>query len=394
MSSLPEVPVSLSVVSGVSEVSSADWDALVDDDDPFLEHAFLAALERTGCVGSGTGWEPCIVIARQGEQLVGAVPLYLKDGSMHEFIWDFAWAEGAHAAGIPYYPKLVAAVPFTPASGHRLLVHPAADRSKVVPMLVAGMRQLADETGASSIHVLFCREEELAELTPLGFAARSSFQFHWTNRAAPYADFEDYLGQFRSRMRKQVRHERAVVSSYGLRIVTASGAQLDDRDWDALYRFYRSTVDNYGNFAPLSPEFFAEIRRTHADRLLAVLAYSGNEPVAATTNFVRKTRLFGRYWGGATPLPMLHFELCFYRLIEYAVANQLQVFEGGAGGEQKLKRGLLPRRTHSAHWIRHRGLAAAIRDYLGREAATVDRQICEGMAHSPFARVSNETNRD
>ena len=226
MSPSPEVPVSLSVVSGVSEVPAADWDALVDDDDPFLEHAFLAALERTGCVGSGTGWEPCIVVARQGDQLVGAVPLYLKDESMHEFIWDFAWAQGAHAAGIPYYPKLVAAVPFTPASGHRLLVHPAADRSKVVPMLVAGMRQLADETGASSIHVLFCREEELADLTAQGFAVRSSFQFHWTNRATPYADFEDYLGQFRSRMRKQVRHERAAVSSYGLRIVTASGAQL------------------------------------------------------------------------------------------------------------------------------------------------------------------------
>jgi predicted N-acyltransferase len=394
MSSLSEVPVSLSVVSGVSEVAPADWDALVDDDDPFLEHAFLAALERTGCVGSGTGWEPCIVVARQGDRLVGAVPLYLKDESMHEFIWDFAWAQGAQSAGIPYYPKLVAAVPFTPASGHRLLVHPAADRSKVVPLLVTGMRQLADDAGASSIHVLFCREEELAELTPLGFAPRSSYQFHWTNRAAPCADFADYLGQFRSRMRKQVCHERAVVSGYGLRIVTAPGTQLDDRDWEALYRFYRSTVDNYGNFAALSPEFFAEIRRTHADRLLAVLAYRGKEPVAATTNFVRKNRLFGRYWGSAAPLPMLHFELCFYRLIEYAIANRLQVFEGGAGGEQKLKRGLLPRRTHSAHWIRHRGLAAAVRDYLGREAAEVDRQIREGMAHSPFARASNESNGD
>ena len=394
MSSLPEVPVSLSVVSGVREVSPADWDALVDDDDPFLEHAFLAALERTGCVGSGTGWEPCTVVARQGERLVGAVPLYLKDESMNEFVWDFAWAQGAHAAGIPYYPKLVAAVPFTPASGHRLLVHPAADRSQVVPMLVARMRQLADEAGASSIHVLLCRDEEVAELMPLGFAARSSFQFHWTNRAAPYADFEDYLGQFRSRMRKQVRHERVAVSSYGLRIVAASGEQLEDRDWDALYRFYRSTVDNYGNFAALSPEFFAEIRRTHADRLLAVIAYRGNEPVAATTNFVRKNRLFGRYWGCATPLPLLHFELCFYRLIDYAIANQLQVFEGGAGGEQKLKRGLLPRRTHSAHWIRHRGLAAAVRDYLGREAAEVDRQIRAGMVHSPFARVSHAPEGD
>lgn len=388
MSSLPDLPVSLSVVSGVMQVSAAEWDALVDDDDPFLEHGFLAALERTGCVGPGTGWEPCILLARQGDRLVGAVPLFLKDDSMHEFIWDFAWAHGAQAAGIPYYPKLVAAAPFTPAAGHRLLVHPAVARAIVVPALMAGMRRLADDTGASSIHVLFCRQEEVTELSAEGFVVRASHQFHWTNRTPPYADFDDYLGRFTSRMRKQVRHERAVVSSYGLRIVAATGSELADQDWAALYRFYRSTVDNYGNVAALSPEFFAEIRRCHAHRLVAVLAYEGDSPVAATTNFMRKSRLFGRYWGTAAQLPMLHFELCFYRLIEFAIANGLSAFEGGAGGEQKLKRGLLPRRTYSAHWIRHRALATAIEDYVDREAAMVDEEIRLGIAHSPFARTA------
>jgi len=387
MPTTPAPPLSLSVLSGVTEVPAGDWDALVDDNDPFLEHAFLAALECSGSVGPGTGWEPRILVARQGPKLVGAVPLYLKDDSMGEFIWDFAWAHGAHSAGIPYFPKLVAAVPFTPAASHRLMVHPKAERSRVARALAKGLREVAEETGASSIHVLFCLEEELAELEPEGFVARASHQFHWTNRPGPYESFDDYLGEFRSRMRKQVRHERAVVADYGLRIVTSPGDQLDDRAWDALDRFYRSTVDRYGNIPSLTPAFFVEIRRTHADRLLAVLAYRGDEAIAGTINFMRGNRLCGRYWGSAEHLPMLHFELCFYRLIEHAIVNRLATFEGGAGGEQKLARGLLPRRTFSAHWIRHRGLAHAIGDYIVREAKAVQSEIHACLEHSPFVRT-------
>jgi hypothetical protein len=386
--SLPSAPpLSLSVLSGVAEMPAADWDALVDANDPFLEHAFLAALERSGSVGPGTGWAPRILVARQGTELVGAVPLYLKDDSMGEFIWDFAWAHGSHGAGIPYYPKLVAAVPFTPASSHRLMVHPKAERASVARALARGLRDVAEETEASSVHVLFCQEEELAALLPEGFVSRASYQFHWTNRPTPYPSFDDYLGEFRSRMRKQVRHERAVVDDYGLRIVTSPGNALDDRAWHALDRFYRSTVDRYANVASLTPAFFAEIRRTHADRLLAVLAYRGDEPIAATINFARGNRLCGRYWGSAHHLPMLHFELCFYRLIEHAIANGLAVFEGGAGGEQKLARGLLPQRTFSAHWIRHRGLASAVGDYIAREARAVEMEMSACLDHSPFARA-------
>ncbi len=379
--------LSLTVHSGVSDLAPADWDALVDGDDPFLEHAFLAALERSGSVGPDTGWEPRILVAHQGSRPVGAVPLYLKYDSMGEFIWDFAWAHGAQNAGIRYFPKLVAAAPFTPAGGRRLLVHPGADRHVVAATLGTGLRMVADKTGASSIHVLFCREDELALLAPAGFVARASYQFQWANRQPDrYRSFDDYLGEFRSRNRKQVRHERAVASSHGLRIVTALGSELDDRAWNALDRFYRSTVDQYGNVAFLTPAFFAEIRRTHAHRLLAVLAYRDDEPVAATTSFVRGKRLYGRYWGSAEPLPMLHFELCFYRLIEYAIAHGLDGFEGGAGGEQKLKRGLLPRRTFSAHWIRHRVLAQAIADYVEQEAETVREEMRAHLDSSPFAR--------
>jgi predicted N-acyltransferase len=191
----------------------------------------------------------------------------------------------------------------------------------------------------------------------------------------------------RSRNRKQIRHERNAVAGHGLRIVTASGDQLDRRDWTALDHCYRSTVVRYGNVASLTPEFFAEIERTHAHRLLAVLAYDGDEPIAATTNFTRGGRLFGRYWGSDRHHPLLHFELCFYRLIDHAIAQQLHTFEGGAGGEQKLKRGLLPQRTYSAHWIRHAGLARAVADYVAVEAEAVADEMSSSLAHSPLARL-------
>jgi predicted N-acyltransferase len=383
--------IRLSALTGVRAVEASAWNALVDADDPFLEHAFLAALEDSGSVGPGTGWEPHILVAYRGERLVGAVPLYLRDDSMAEFIWDFAWAYGARSAGIPYYPKLVAAIPFTPATSHRLLVHPDELRPAVVPALLAGMRAIADESRASSVHVLFCRPEEMEELRPAGFLPRASYQFHWTNRQpSPYRDFDDFLAGYRSRLRKQTRYERKVASEHGLRIVVAPGTDLDDRAWAALDRCYRQTVYQYGNVDYLTPDFFTRIRQTHAHRLLASLAYRGDEPVAATTNFLRGGRLCGRYWGSDLQLPMLHFELCYYRLIDYAIAQGYDRFEGGAGGEQKLKRGLLPQRTHSAHWIRHPGLRRAIADYVEREARDVAEEIRRCEEASPFARPSRQ----
>jgi uncharacterized protein len=386
LSVAPTEEIRVATLAGMVDVPAEAWNALVDDDDPFLEHAFLAALERSGSVGEGTGWEPRILVARQAGQVVGAVPLYLRQDSMGEFIWDFAWAYGARNAGIRYYPKLVAAVPFTPATGQRLLVHRNANRALVVGALVAAMRSEADACRASSIHVLFCRPDEARELVSAGFLSRASFQYHWSNpRTTPYHDFGDFLGTFRSRSRKQIRHERTLVGDYGLRIEVVPGTGLDDRAWAALDRHYRSTVDQYGNVASLTPAFFDEIRKHHANRLLAVLAYRGNEPIAATTNFIRGGRLFGRYWGADAHLPMLHFELCFYRLIEHAIATGVRTFEGGAGGDHKLKRGLLPERTYSAHWIRHPGLAQAVAQYVRYEGEDVDAQMRACMEASPYS---------
>jgi predicted N-acyltransferase len=383
----PATPIQVTTIAGVGTVPAPAWDALVDGDDPFLEHAFLVALEASGSVGPGTGWEPRIVLAHREGRLVGAVPLYLKHDSMAEFIWDFAWAHGALRAGLPYYPKLVAAIPFTPAASHRLLVHPEEERGRVVPALIAGLRRAADDNGASSIHVLYCRPEEVDELTPAGFMPRASFQLHWSNRTPePYRDFADFLADFRSRQRKQVRHERKVVDGHGLRIEVAPGPELDDRAWTALDRCYRATVYAYGNIDFLTPDFFVRIRRTHAQRLLAAIAYHDGEPVAAAMAFMRDGRLCGRYWGSVVPLPMLHFELCYYRLVEYAIAHGLARVEGGAGGAQKLKRGFLPARTYSAHWIRHAGLCRAVAGYLQAEREAIDEEMRLALAASPFAR--------
>jgi uncharacterized protein len=380
-------PIRVTTVAGVAAVPAAAWDELVDADDPFLEHAFLLALEESGSVGPGTGWQPHILLAHRGERLVGAVPLYLKHDSMAEFIWDFAWAQGAQRAGIRYYPKLVAAIPFTPAASHRLLVHPDEARTDVVPALTSGLRKAAEDTGASSIHVLYCQPEEVNELARAGFLPRSSYQFHWANRPSPpYRDFEDFLGDFRSRQRKQVRHERQVAAEHGLDIVVAPGPELDDGAWQALDRCYRATVHAYGNIDFLTPDFFARIRRTHGQRLLAALAYQKGEPVAAAMAFMRGGRLCGRYWGSTVSLPMLHFELCFYRLIDYAIAHGFGAVEGGAGGMQKLKRGFLPMRSHSVHWLRHPALRHAVAKYLALEARDVDEEMSQAMASSPFAR--------
>src|SRR6266700_3756763 len=347
------------VLSSISRVEAAAWDALAGDDDPFLEHAFLNALELSESVGAAAGCVPRLVVARQAGRLVGAVPLYLKTNSYGEFIFDWGWAEAAQRAGIRYYPKLVAAVPFTPATGHRLLVAPGADAAGVTRALVRAVEQVATDERASSIHFLFCTEAEKDALAEAHYAPRLSMQFHWENRRPEvFTDFDDYLSIFRSRNRKQVRKERAAAAAHGLTFRTATGAELDDRDWTALYRFYSTNVARHHGIEYLQPAFFEVARRTLSQRLVATLAYRGGTPVAGTVNFEKGRHLYGRYWGCLEEYQMLHFELCYYRLIERAIERRCTRFEAGAQGEHKLKRGLLPSFTHSAHWIRHPQLGA------------------------------------
>ena len=379
---------------------AGEWDALCGEDNPFLEHAFLSALEESDSVGSDAGCVPILVGVRAGPgtPLLGAVPLYLKTNSYGEFIFDWSWAGAAHRAGLPYYPKLVAAVPFTPVTGHRLLVAPGLNNeasAQVTAALIRGVRQAADDTGATSVHVLFCTDDEGRALGQHRFLPRLSMQFHWHNRPdRPFESFEDYLTTFRSRNRKQVRKERMVAASHGLTMRTATGVELDDRDWKALYRLYMANVDRHGGNAYLTPAFFELVRAKFPQRMVATLAYRGTKAVAGTVNFEKGRHLYGRYWGCLEDHPMLHFELCYYRLIDRAIERQYTLFEAGAQGEHKLKRGLVPSFTHSAHWIRHPGLASAIENFIRSERAAVEEQAHLYAEHSPFRAVGEPSDGD
>lgn len=368
----------------LSEVDPQAWDALTSADDPFVEHAFLSALEQSGSVGPNTGWQPIHLTAWRDGVLVGALPLYAKDESWGEFIFDFEWARAAMHAGIPYYPKLTSMVPFTPATGKRLLVQDDENRSEIIRTLIDASRMTAHERGASSVHILFVTESERVELEAAGMRPRLSLQFHWQN--AGWNSFDDYLDAFRAPARKQVRRERRAISESGIEIRIKEGSELTLIEWEALYSFYRINCARHGSYPYLTPTFFELIRHTSPHRLVAVLAYRDEIPIAASINFEKGKHLYGRYWGATEEAPFLHFEVCYYRLIERAIERKLHRFEAGAQGTHKLKRGLLPAPVHSAHWIRDRRLAAGIDAYLPREAFAVTRQIEELHAMSPFKR--------
>ena len=331
---------------------------------------------------------PRLVLAREGQRLVGAVPLYLKTNSYGEFIFDWGWANAAHRSGVQYYPKLVAAIPFTPVTGQRLPMEPGlpdAEVAAVTAAMLRAIRELADDEGASSVHFLFCTEGEKAALAAAEYLPRLSMQFHWHNRAErPFDSFDDFLTTFRSRNRKQVRKERQTAAAHGLTFRTATGAELDDRDWGALHAFYVANIARHGGIPYLNERFFRAARETLAHRVVATLAYRGTEPVAGTINFEKGAHLYGRYWGCLDDFQMLHFELCYYRLIERAIERRHTLFEAGAQGEHKLKRGLTPAFTHSAHWIRDPGLGGAIAAFIEREAIEVAEEARIYEQHAPF----------
>ena len=377
--------IDLEILGSVVDVSAGEWDGLVGEDDPFLEHAFLATLEASGSVGASTGWEPRIVLVRSGACLVGAVPLYLKRHSYGEFVFDWSWASAAERAGIRYYPKLVAAIPFTPVTGQRLPVANGAERETVWAELLRGVRLIADSERASSVHLLFCTGEEQAAAAAHGYLPRLGLQFHWHNRPnRPFESFEDYLATFRAHSRKNVRRERRMAASHGLAVRVATGAELEPPEWQALHRCYLANVRRHRGIPYLGPEFFRIAAQTLAHRVVATLAYRGDQPIAGTLNFEKGTHLYGRYWGCIANYEMLHFELAYYRLIERAIARRHTRFEAGAQGEHKLARGLLPAFTHSAHWLRHPGLAEAVAHVVRGEAEEVEARARAYLAHSPF----------
>lgn len=378
--------LTIEAVTSLAQVPAHVWDALADPNDPFTEHAFLRWLEEAGCVGTATGWSPAHVLAWRGQgpsrTLAGRAPAYVKTHSYGEFIFDWAWADACRRAGIAYYPKVTCAVPFTPATGPRLAVSDGEDVGTVREALAGALRAVADKVGASSAHVLFPREEELPSLQARGYIARRTHQYHWVDRG--FGDFEGWLAALTTKRRKEVRRERRAAAAAGLTLAVEWASALSDADLVAMHGCYVSTYADKWGKPYLTPEWFAGLRDHLGRRAVVATARRDGRLVAGALAFSKGAHLYGRNWGALEPVPALHFELCYYAFIEWGLANGIRRFEAGAQGEHKIQRGFLPVVTHSAHWLRHDGLARAVTQFVEAEAAETE-QVC-GMlaAHSPY----------
>jgi uncharacterized protein len=376
-------PYTLRVVEAIREIRPAVWDALVGasepDASPFVEHAWLLALEETGCVGGETGWIPAHLTLWQGEQLVAACPSYLKGNSEGEFVFDWAWADFAQRSGIRYYPKVIVAVPFTPATGSRVLVAPGEDRDTLTHTMAAAAKHWCERIGASSVHLLFSREPEADAWESAGYLRRDGYQFQWFRGGA--ATFDDYLSRFSSKHRHQIRREIREVEQRGIVVRTLEPAEHTHEMARTMYEFYSSTIEKRGAWGRLylSLPFFERVVDVFRDRLAWVVACdrASGTAIGGAFNVASSTRLYGRYWGARTEVPFLHFVACYYAGVRYAIARGLEVFEPGAGGEHKRPRGFVPTRTRSAHWIADGRLRAALEPWLSRERARVAQILAE-----------------
>lgn len=355
--------------ASMSAFDEAAWDALDGASAPFLRFAWLEALERTGSVGGETGWQPHHLAFHEDGRLVAAAPAYLKDNSEGEFVFDHAWAAASERMRRPWYPKLVLASPFTPATAPKLLVARPGDRERLYPALAAALAKIVEAERLSSAHVLFPPEAEADALEACGLAHRLGLQFHWRNDG--YRTYDDFLGRFSSKRRHQLRRERRAVTDAGVRVETLRGDAITPAVVDAMYGFYTSTVDKFvWGRRYLRREFFEEIGR-RAGVEMVVARRGDGPPIAGALNLAGDGVLYGRYWGAREELPFLHFEVCYYHAIDDAIARGLRAFEPGAGGEHKLARGFAPTVTHSVHLVADRRLDAAVRDFVKREAAAL-----------------------
>ncbi|HEU4624003.1 MAG TPA: GNAT family N-acetyltransferase [Steroidobacteraceae bacterium] len=372
----------IAVHKRIADLDARQWNALNGTHIPFLRHEFLAALERTGCVGSRTGWEPRYLTLSDSQGLAAAAPAFAKSHSYGEFVFDFAWAQAYARVGRNYYPKLTVAVPFTPASGPRLLIRKDLDAESTAKLLIAAIEEYSAEHALSSAHALFLDEPGRVACERAGWLLRRDCQFHWSNRG--YASFDAFLETFTAEKRKKAKRERRRVAEAGITFETRSGGELDGRLLDRVYAFHRDTFLRHGHEPYLTKTFFAEIARTLGDALMVKVAMHSGKPVAAAIFFRSDDTLYGRYWGSAADYHSLHFETCYHQGIEFCIENGLARFEPGTQGEHKVARGFEPVLTWSAHYIADRRFRSAIDDYLGREGAAIDEYAEEVRAHVPF----------
>jgi len=368
---------SLRILDSLDGVDPAQWDALAPGN-PTLAYAFLDSLHRTGCASPSSGWTPCFPTLWEGRHLVGAAPAYLKAHSFGEYVFDWAWADAYERHGLAYYPKLVCAVPFTPATGPRLL---AADDA-VRRHLARALLELAKDARTSSLHVLFPRPEDAQALRALGLLERTGVQFHWRNPG--YGSFEAFLAALSHDKRKKIRQERRRLEASGVRLRRLTGREASASDWDFFTTCYRRTYREHRSTPYLDRAFFGMLAERMPDALLLVIAERDGRPVAAALDLFGADALYGRYWGSVEHVPGLHFEACYYQAMEFCIERGIALFEGGAQGEHKHARGFLPEATRSFHWLAHPAFNRAVDDYLEREGRGIAAYLDELNDRSPF----------
>ncbi|WP_395697497.1 GNAT family N-acetyltransferase [Methylocella sp.] len=381
-----EDALKIEIATSIAAIDAAQWDACANSGDsynPFVSHAFLKALEASKSASPRAGWAPAHVLARSGATLVGAAPTYVKSHSMGEYVFDFGWADAYRRAGLDYYPKIQVASPFTPATGPRLLALPGCE-ARARPALIGGLRALRGKADASSIHVTFPTREEWEALGAAGFLLRTGQQFHFLNKG--YGDFAGFLDDLASRKRKMIRRERRQALAGGIDIDLLTGADIKERHWDAFHEFYEDTGARKWGQPYLTRAFFSMVGEAMPERILLVMARRGTRYVAGAINFIGSDALYGRNWGAIEDVPFLHFEVCYYQAIEFAISRGLARVEAGAQGEHKLARGYGPVPTYSAHEIADPRFARAIGEYLRRERLQAELEL-EGYATlTPFRR--------
>jgi len=366
---------SIEVVDSLAGVDPQEWNALAGEQ-PCLRHEFFCALIETGCAAARSGWLPQFLLLRRAGALAGAMPLFAKSHSYGEYVFDWAWADAHQRHGVAYYPKLLCAVPFTPVRGSRLLAAGESERR----VLAQAALELAKQT--SSLHVLFANNDEAELLREQGMLLRRTVQFHWKNEG--YADFEAFLARLSHARRKNIRQERRRVREAGVSLRWLEGEAIGRAQWEFFHRCYRHTYAAHGSSPYLNLEFFVRLGAALPGNVAMVLAERAGRPIAASLFLLDGATLYGRYWGALEHVPLLHFECCYYQAIEYAIGRGLQVFEGGAQGEHKIFRGLMPVEALSAHWLADARFARAIEDYLEREGQGIARYVDELCEHSPF----------
>ncbi len=368
------------VIATLAAIDARSWNALVEPGNPFMRHEFLRALEETACIGDGMPWQPRFIVAQDSKGYRGAIPAFERNDSYGEYIFDWAWANAYAEARMPYYPKITVAAPFTPATGRRLLVADHSD-SETAKTLLTELETAAHGMHTSGIHMLCLTRDEQKLLSEYGYMPRLTHQYHWLNRN--FGNFDDYLDILRAHRRKEIRRERRKVQELGLTIELLTDAGITPEHIDAMYVFYAQTYARKWGSPYLNRNTFHALLGSMRGSIVLVMASEGKKPVAGSIAFRSADRLYGRYWGALGHYPYLHFELCFYRLIEYAIEQKISIFEAGAQGEHKFQRGFTAMPVYSSHKLFHRGGAAAVNDFLKRERRATARALMAYRTHSP-----------